>query len=222
MNRIGDITLQDGSIRGYLKYDKEDNEVIMTVTAEQLIESLQSVDKELANEGIRIVLSNANNTRLLNLMADAKAGFVFLGIDGSQTIEIARLTPTEMEQVRQHPISESRRKDLLLENYIAKTSSALPNDVADGVVYWQIELVGDDVVQRYLIDDELFDIKELEQMLLEHKYDIEMDALSRNEYDIYTSHDKGLKMEYHTESPTPVLAFVITYSVDELKKLLQN
>ena len=218
IKNVGTISMFGGSGECRMTYDMNTNEVRVNLKTNQPIEGVQSVDKQLAIEGLRIAFSN--NSELLQLMTEAKASLSFLYSDNSHNIEIAKFSASEVKDMFVHPIQNEKRKDMLLENYIAKTNSILPNQIAEGVTYKRVEIKGNYVVQEYIIDESQYDIKDIEAMLITHKYDKVEDPIERNEYDIYTSHEKGLKVEYYTKGNKP--AFVITYSVDELKKLLKH
>ena len=58
------------------------------------------------------------------------------------------------------------------------------------MIYQKVEIKGDYIIQQYHIDDNIYDIKEIEATLKAHKYDEIEDSIERNEYDIYTSHGK--------------------------------
>lgn len=213
---VGKISVFEGFGEGQLTYDIDDNEVKLLLTTKEPIKRIQTVDKQLALEGLRVAMNN--NSRLLKLMTDAKASFSFWYSNNSKQFEVAKLTPNDIQEMLNNPIESADRKEMLLENYIAKTNSGLPNVIAEGVTYRKIQIKGDYIVQEYNIDEDIYDVKEIENMFKAHKYDKVDDPIERNEYDIYTSHGKGLRIEYYSKGPKPV--FVITYSVDELKKLL--
>ena len=94
----------------------------------------------------------------------------------------------------------------------------MPNQIAEGVTYQKVEIKGDYIVQKYIIDENIYNIKEIEAVLKAHKNDIVSDPIERNEYDIYSSHGKGLRIEYYSSGKQPV--FVISYTPTDLKKLL--
>ena len=146
-------------------YDKDKNVVTIILSSKLDIEREECVDKQLANEGLRIAL--CGDLHLLKLMADAKASCSL----NHSTHEIARLSPEVIQDMLNHPIKKEEREILLLENYVAKTNSALPNQIADGVTYRKVEIKGDYVVQEYSIDENLYDMNEIERMLNAHKYD---------------------------------------------------
>ena len=217
--RIGEITLLDGSLKGDLQYDKDKNEVLFTIMADDAIDMMQDVDEQLANDGMRVALSG-NDNQLVSLMADAGAGCIAYCSDGRRSVQFAHFTADDVREIHQHPITDAERKEMLLRNYVSKTQSILPREVDDGIVYRHIEIVDEDIVQQYLIDDDVYDLQEIKQLMIEHKYDMVTEPLQRNEYDIYFSHDKGLRMEFYTGSMKPVLCFTIHYTAAELKMLL--
>lgn len=188
IERIGSISLLDGFAKGYISYDFDNNEVILLLKTNQKNDGIQKVDKQLAIDGLRIALNK--DPLLLKLMIDANATYSFRYSDESEIFEVARLSPNEIEDMLNHPMSENERKDQLLENYVTKTNSTLPNQIAEGVIYQKVEIKGDYIIQQYHIDDNIYDIKEIEATLKAHKYDEIEDSIERNEYDIYTSHGK--------------------------------
>ncbi len=214
---VGKISLFDGFGEGLMTYDLESNEVQLVLKTKSPVEGVQNIDRQLAIEGLRIALSR--DSYLLNLMTDANASFSMWYSDSSQQFKVASFSPSEIEDIINNPIPEKERRDKLLENYVAKTNSVLPNEVAEGVTYLKVEIKGDYIVQTYRIDNQLYNIDEIREDLYSHKYDAAIDPIERNEYDIYVSHGKGLRIEYYAKSTMPVI--IIEYSTEELKRLLE-
>lgn len=213
---IGKISMFDGFGEGYMTYDAESNEVKLHLITKGPIEGLQKTNRELAIDGLRIALSG--NYHLLKLMTDAKASFSMWYSDNSQQYEVAKFSTSEIEEILNNPLSENERKDKLLENFVARTNSLLPQQIAEGVTYQKLEIKGNYVVQTYQIDDQLYDVNEVRQSFYSHKYDAVSDPIERNEYDIYVTHKKGLRVEYYNKQAKPV--FKLEYTTDELKKIL--
>ena len=218
IERIGVISLFDGFAKGYMSYDINKNVVSLLMETDQAIGIgyFQKVDKQLAIDGLRTAL--AKDTLLIKLMKDSNASFTLYHTNGSGIFEVAKLSPDDIKVIINHPLSDNERKDSLLTNYVAKTNSALPFQIADGVTYQSIEFKDNYILQKYHIDEKLWDVKEIETTLKAHKYDAIVDPLERNEYNIYISHGKGLRIEYYSKGSKPVI--VITYTLDELKRVL--
>ena len=216
IDKIGRFSLFDGFGEGHITYSEHINEVKLICITNVINKGQLKVNKQLAIEGLKIALSG--DSLLLQQMVEAETSFSFWVSDGAEKFEVAKFSTNDIKEIMNNPIQKSKRKDLLLKNYIDKTNSILPNQIAEGVTYQKVEIKGDYIVQKYIIDENIYNIKEIEAVLKVHKNDIVSDPIERNEYDIYSSHGKGLRIEYYSSGKQPV--FVISYTPTDLKKLL--
>lgn len=213
--------LLDGDIVGIVTYDKTKNEVIVSVDVD--IERLTDADGKWVVDGTLFkegLVEALRNTSLSHLIVEANASCSLWAKTSGKTICLARVSSCEMSAISHRPVDAKTKADRLLENYVKKIKSALPIQVADGVFYQEIELTEDFIIQRYFVNETMYNIKELEKTMNEHKYDKDPDPLARNEYDIYVTHSKGLRIEYYTMSDKSSPVFVISYTPEELKLLI--
>lgn len=159
-----------------MSYDSDSHEVKFVLTLNKDFADIKDLkaDPEIAKESMRLSLSQGDMKKLLDMMVDADAGLkVVYKNRGSKDDFTLTFSPDDLKQIAANPMSEEESSRLLLANQIKSEKNRMPYKIDTGLTVTGIEDSGSALVYICSVDEDEYDIDQMEASRDELKSNME-------------------------------------------------
>lgn len=213
-----------------IKYNEKDNTVLLyySINEEYSGPALFRSNKEKLIKQFRLSLSNEESRELISDIVNARASLtaVYKSSSTGKT-RVLSLPYEELKDIKDSPLSEQEVNELRISTMIDIQNSACPVTEEEGIVRTKVELVDNNIVIYYEMDENLFDIKsmrknkkELWNILYESLKDSNSDPTVKR--DIFLMVSSGIGYHYRYYGNRSKDFFDIVFTPDDLEMAMDR
>lgn len=192
-----------------------DNVVYNYVVSESIV-NLDALSKNKASlkSGLVQNLGSGSSQKLIEMAVENGLGLLYRykGVDSGRTIEV-NFDAKEVKEILETPSTPENR----LKSFIDNTNIQLPMKIADGFVFTELYINGDNVIYRYAVDDKIVNLNDMKKNLKASKEAIlkEIDNLKEADYLIMQTiaeNNKNVIYQYVSTKNQKTVDILITHS----------
>lgn len=206
-----------------MSYDEDNKEVNFVITLNKNVTDVNDLkaDPETSRTSMRLALSKGDMKKLLEMMVDAGASLdVTYKNRGSKDEFELKFTPEELKEILDNPMSEEEVNKLLLSNQVKSEKNRLPYTIDRGLKVTGIEDNGSSLVYTCEVDENLYEMPDMEKMKDELKKDMRKmlrDRAMRKQAEILASLNKGFEYKYVGNKSGSIVT--VTFTAAELGEI---
>lgn len=207
-----------------MDYDSDNRQVKFVFTVNREVMNVADIRKDasIAKESMKLSLSKGDLHKLLKMMVDADASLkVIYKNKGSKDEFELVLSPEELKEIYENPMSEEDTDRLLLANSIKAEQHRLPSTIDRGLKVVDVKDTGDNVVYTCEVDENLYEIITMEESKEELKDNMRKmlkDRSMRQQAKILSKLNKGFVYEYVGQPSGKKV--IISFSPEELGQIV--
>ncbi|MDE6716865.1 MAG: hypothetical protein K2J70_01620 [Muribaculaceae bacterium] len=203
-----------------MSYDDKTREVEFVITLNKQMTDVNELkaDPENAKEMMRLALSKGNMKKLVDMMVDADASLkVTYKNRGSKDDFSIQFPAEEIKNISENPMSEEDTNKLLLSTQLKSEKKKLPYSIDRGLKVTGIEDNGSSLVYVCEVDEDLYDMPDMEKSKAELKENMGKmlkDRSMRQQAEVLASLKKGFEYRYVGKSSGNTVT--VAFTPDEL------
>lgn len=208
-----------------IKYNEKDNIVLLyySINEEYSGPALFKSNKEMLIKQFRLSLSNEESKELISDIVNAHASLTAIYKSSSTgKTRVLSLPFEELKVIKDSPLSKQEVNELRISTIIDIQNSACPVIEEEGIVRTKVELVDNNIVIYYELDENLYDIKsmrinkkELWGILYEGIKDSHNDPSFKRDMNLMISSGVGYYYRYYGNKSKDF--FDIVFTPDDLE-----
>lgn len=147
-----------------IKYNEKDNIVLLyySINEDYSGPALFRSNKEVLINQFRLSLSSEESRELISDIVNAHASLTAVYKSNSTgKTRVLSLPYEELKEIKDTPLSEHEINEMRINTMIDIQNSACPITEAEGIVRTKVELIDNNIVIYYEMDENLYDIKSI-------------------------------------------------------------
>ena len=206
-----------------MSYNEENRQVEFLITLNKNVTDVNDLkaDPATMRTSMRLALSKGDMKKLLEMMVDADASLkVTFKNRGSKDEYDVEFTSAELKDILDNPMSDEEVNRMLLENQIKGEKKRLPYNVDRGLKVTGIEDNGSTLVYICEVDENLYEMPDMEKMKDELKESMRAmlkDRAMKKQAEILSSLNKGFEYRYVGNNSGSMVT--VTFTTAELGEI---
>lgn len=206
-----------------VSYDDADRNLVIHATLkEDFVDESDFTSSfgDLNKSNMQLMIGTPENEKMTKLLADIGAGIrMEYTCPGEAKDMVISLSADEVKELVEHPMTETERNDLLMQNTISQTNALCPQEIEDGLTLVKAEDDGENIIYHYSVDENQYSMAQLEENLDEIRMSVEFSLRGDPAMSVFAGMigKAGRNLVYRYTGDTFGNSFDVTLSPSTLK-----